>query len=301
MKKIKKLAAAALSAALAASALAAVSPAASAEWVKTKAGYSYKDDGTGERLTGWQTVSGEKYYFNKEGVALTGWRKINGDTYYFNASKRGKMLTGWAKISGKQYYFGSDGVMRTGWVKIKGSTYYFGTNGVMLAGNSYRIGEKVYSFGADGKLVYTSAALGCNALSITKSLSFGKTTVKQLEKNFPYEDYVADETGIMFMPTETCMGFYLCNDREQIVSCMLMYADISNIDEARPFFTEAGWQLSDTREIEDTVTEMYISPDGNIFGFVTLEDGIALVVVGSSDNADDMYYEIFEDMENNAG
>ena len=297
MKTMRKPAAVMLSAAMALSALAVTAPEASAEWVKSKSGYSYKDDGTGERLKGWQTIAGDKFYFNKDGIALTGWKKINGDTYYFNASKRGKMLTGWAKIGGKQYYFGTDGVMRTGWVTLKGSTYYFGTTGVMLSGNSYKIDGKIYTFGKDGRLVYSSAALGCNALSVTNGVTFGKTTVPELEKKLPYEDYEADETGILFMPTDTSLGCYLCSEENVIGGCMLMYTDISDIKEVRPFFTEAGWSLTDTKDIEDSLTEMYVSPDGSVFGYAIVEDDIAMIMVGSYDNVDELYYEFFEELE----
>ena len=84
----------------------------SAQWVHSSSGYSYRDDGTGEKLTGWQSIGGEVYYFNDKGIALTGWQKIDGSKYYFSASQKGRMMTGKARINGKVYDFGEDGILK---------------------------------------------------------------------------------------------------------------------------------------------------------------------------------------------
>ena len=146
-----KTAAALLASVIALSSTAVLSADVSAEWVKSGSSYSYKDDTTGKKLTGWQEIDGGKYYFGKDGKALTGWTKINGDRYYFSAAKKGRMLTLWAKIGGKQYYFGNDGVMRTGWVKLSGKTYYFGNDGVMRTGR-IKLDGRIYDFGMSGVL-----------------------------------------------------------------------------------------------------------------------------------------------------
>ena len=66
----RKIASALMAAVLAASALPVMSATASAAWVKSESGYSYKDDTTGKKLTGWQTIDGSKYYFDKNGYAV---------------------------------------------------------------------------------------------------------------------------------------------------------------------------------------------------------------------------------------
>lgn len=49
----RRLISAAAAAVMAVSALPAMSASASAVWVKSDSGYSYKDDTTGKKLTGW--------------------------------------------------------------------------------------------------------------------------------------------------------------------------------------------------------------------------------------------------------
>ena len=136
IKMNKRLTALCMSAVMALAAVPALGTGVSAEWVKSSSGYSYKDDTSGKKLTGWQTIGGKKYYFDKNGIALTGWYKIGDSKYYFIGSKKGQMATGWVKVSGKQYYFGTDGKMRTGKLKINGKTYNFGTDGALKASNT---------------------------------------------------------------------------------------------------------------------------------------------------------------------
>ncbi|MCM1579681.1 MAG: hypothetical protein NC078_12890 [Ruminococcus sp.] len=296
MNKSQKLLSIALSAAMALSSASLASVNASAEWVKSGDGCSYKDDGTGEKLTGWQTIGGETYYFDKNGCTLTGWKIINGDTYFFNGSKKGKMLTGWARIGGKQYYFGSDGVMRKGWIKIKGSTYYFASDGVMLTG-TYRISGKVYTFGSDGRLTYTSAALGCTVGTVTKGVVFGSSSMEEVYDMLPFEDKeMSEEDGmIAFIPAEECIGMYLFNEDGTAGGVMLMYDGIGSMEEAEPFFTEAGWKYEESHRLDDSVIELYMSPDGSAFGYIVAENGMALITVASCDDIDGLYYDVLED------
>lgn len=282
MKKIKRTAAVTLSAAMALSAMAAVSPAASAEWVKSKEGYSYKDDGTGKKLTGWQVIGDSKYCFDKNGIAMTGWKKINGDRYYFNASKKGKMLTGWAKISGKQYYFGSDGVMRTGWIKINGKTYYFGSDGVMLAGNSYKIGGRIYTFGADGVMTaQSSAADGFNIDSLMDGLDYGMTK-KDVKKSMPYagnESYSANGLLMVDVGSDDYLGAYVFDSDDELCSYAVMFTYEADISEAEKLFENAGWEYLDQT---DTGT-LYVSPDYNSFGVALVNDDTTASMVYSYD------------------
>lgn len=112
MKKINiKLASIALSSLMSLSAITALAADTSAEWTETYGKYSYTDNETGKKLTGWQDIDGSRYYLGKNGVMRTGWIKINGKTYYFG--KNGKMRTGKCKIGNKIYDFGSDGIMKS--------------------------------------------------------------------------------------------------------------------------------------------------------------------------------------------
>lgn len=301
MNSSKKMLAAALSAAMALSGVTVMSGGASADWSKTADGYVYRDVISGKSLTGWQTIGGGRYYFNKQGAALTGWKIIGRDTYFFNSAEHGKMLTGWAAIGGKRYYFGDDGVMRTGWVTIDGDTYYFTEKGICLHGNAYLIDGAVYSFDESGRLTEVRSAPGYNVLTVTDNVSFGDSTVDEVLKVLPFERKETDGMDIAFAPDDGSMGFYLFNEEGKAAVCMIMFTDISDIDRVRPFFTEAGWLLEDTRRITGTVTEMYVSQDQDIFGFVTSDGGMALAAVGAYDDVDALYYELFDGYENEYG
>ena len=102
------------------------------------------------RLTGWQTVNGQRYYLNTDGTAQTGWftisgkiyygeptttdtilkgtlakgaKEIAGETYVFHTTQFYR-LTGWQTVNGQRYYLNTDGTARTGWFTISGKTYY---------------------------------------------------------------------------------------------------------------------------------------------------------------------------------
>ncbi|MDE6592444.1 MAG: hypothetical protein K2K57_05190 [Oscillospiraceae bacterium] len=280
MKKMKKTAAVILSAAMALSAVSATSVGVSAEWVKSKSGYSYKDDATGKKLTGWQTISGSKYYFDKNGIALTGWKIINGDTYYFNGSKKGKMLTGWAKISGKQYYFGSDGVMRKGWIKIKGNTYYFGSDGVMLTG-TYKISGKVYTFGEDGKLTATAKDTSFAIDSLMDGLEFGMTK-NQVKKNMPYSgNYTFSATGLLMvdLDSDDYVGAYVFDADGELCCYAVMFTGDADVSDAEVLFDNAGWEDMG----ESGSGRIYASPDYSAFGVAAKDNGTTAAMVYSFD------------------
>jgi hypothetical protein len=173
---------------MALSVIAAVPADASAEWVKTSSGYSYKDDTTGKKLTGWKTIDGSKFYFDKKGIAYSGFKTINNDTYYFIPTKRGKMATGWRTISKKRYYFGKDGVMRTGWVTLSGNKYYFTEKGYAATGN-VKIDGTTYNF--DSRGVLQGKATKDSTAKITFGTSYDKA-MKTLKKRYDicegYED-----------------------------------------------------------------------------------------------------------------
>ncbi|MDR0992368.1 MAG: hypothetical protein LBL87_05655 [Ruminococcus sp.] len=78
------------------------------------------------------------------------WVKEDGKTYWTDAD--GEKAKGFEEIDGSTYYFKSkDGAMATGWMKIGGKYYYFSkSSGKMLAGKTYKIDGKTYTFGADG-------------------------------------------------------------------------------------------------------------------------------------------------------
>lgn len=95
-------------------------------------GKVYCFDEKGYRLSGWQTINGEKYYFGKsaEGwMYCSKWVSYKNKLYYLN--KKGTTPYGWRTLSGKRYYFTRSGYAVTGKKSIGGTDYYFNAQGVL--------------------------------------------------------------------------------------------------------------------------------------------------------------------------
>lgn len=277
----KKLLSLTMAAVMSLSAVSAMSAGVSAEWVKSSSGYSYKDDSTGKKLTGWQTIGSGKYYFNSKGIALTGWKKINGDTYYFNAAKKGKAITSWATIGGSKYYFGKDGVMRTGWIKLSGKTYYFGNDGKMRTG-TLKISGKTYNFGKDGVLKSTASAS-------SKSNSKLNAPMKNLKWGMSFDevssrvssDVIALPPMLISYDLDTYKkdGFvyYLFSDDDELTAYgnMNVYSKTA-VKEMQGMFTDDGWKYEDS-------TSMKKDGKTNYIYLYTKDNNVGCVMYNSSD------------------
>lgn len=121
-------------------------------WVAYKGKWYYTDKVTGDRLTGWQTISGVKHYFRKAGAYLirSGLWKIDGKYYYFQSGKNrltdGVPATGWKTVNGKDYYFKEDGSALSGFQTLDGYTYYFRAKIYYKATGWLTINKKRYHF-----------------------------------------------------------------------------------------------------------------------------------------------------------
>ncbi len=175
---------------------------ASAQWVHSSNGYSYRDDGTGEKLTGWQAIQGETYYFDSNGIALTGWQVIGGDTYYFSSSNKGKMMTGKVKINGKTYEFGDDGV-------LIGST----------SGTTKSASKKATT-------KTTTKTKNKNPSKFPDGLKYGMSlsSVKKQLKGYDYKiDYSDDRTMIMYQSGSDFHIIYITDDYGYCMHSLLKY------------------------------------------------------------------------------
>jgi hypothetical protein len=175
---------------------------ASAEgWGKTEDGKSYFELNDKKKLTGFCNIDGSVYYFDNKGMMVTGNQTINGYNYSFGSD--GKMMLGWKKnSSGDTLYFDTvTGVRSRGFCEIDKSTYYFLASGVMLKDGSYKINNKTYTFGKDGKLsaktpyvpvTYTGTLMGIDlGDSFTDIHGNGRLgeyyrTLKELETGYLY-------------------------------------------------------------------------------------------------------------------
>lgn len=142
---------------------------ASAVWVKSESGYSWRDEGSDEYVTGWKTINKKTYYFGNDGIALTGWNWVDGHRYYFISSDKGRMATGWVKMSGEKYYFGSNGVLRTGVQIIGDEMYYFDKKGRLYSDCNIMRSGKVYKINKKG-IVTNRAEIEDKLMSIDKPL-----------------------------------------------------------------------------------------------------------------------------------
>ena len=127
------------------------------------------------RIDGWYQA-GDKWYYLSAGSVISSMRLMidgnvyyvaydgtmvkstiadytEGGRYYFNADgKADKSLRGWKKINGKWFFFGQNGVAMTEWVTSGSNTYYIDYSAGMVTGYAV-IGDKLYQFGSDGKLI----------------------------------------------------------------------------------------------------------------------------------------------------
>lgn len=189
----KLLLSSALAFSVAVSGLTAVS--ASAVWVKSTEGYSYKDNETGEKLIGWQKINKKIYYFDKDGIACTGWTWVNGKRYYFIASDKGRMAIGWKKISGERYYFGKDGVVYTGTKIIGTKMYLFDKYGKLYTSRTILLGGKRYIIDENG-VVTNRDEIEAKLFELDeplKKLKWGMNE-KEIAKAAGIKEYVVSDT-----------------------------------------------------------------------------------------------------------
>lgn len=102
------------------------------EWKEIN-GQTYRFDGNGYMLTGWQYIENEWYYMNSSGARLSGcWLELGGVWYYLKED--GKMAVGWQLVGNTWYYMYPSGMMATGWVQVGDAWYYLYPSGAMATG-----------------------------------------------------------------------------------------------------------------------------------------------------------------------
>ncbi len=122
--------------------------------VTKKNGKIYGIDPSGNYLSGWCTIDGNKYYFKKNGQAVTT-NAVIGNVYYkFGSDGICKgTYTGWKNRSGNYYYY-KDGIMKKNcWLTVGGKrTYYLDSNGIRVTGN-VTINGAEYKFDKNGMII----------------------------------------------------------------------------------------------------------------------------------------------------
>ena len=73
--------------------------------------YLFSSDTNSIKLTGPQTINGNRYNLDNNGALHTGWATSNGNKIYNN--QYGYPATSWQTIDGNLYYFNENGIMQT--------------------------------------------------------------------------------------------------------------------------------------------------------------------------------------------
>lgn len=277
VKRYRKGLALAMSVAMAVSVMTALSGLAGAEWENAGDGLCYRDDKTGERLTGWQDIRDGKYvcnesdkrlhalkgkyFFDESGIALTGWQDIDGYTYFFRQDT-GEMVTSWVKSPKGRYYFGSDGILRRGWKWINGGIYCFGDSGLMITGDRV-IDGRTYTFDDEGRL--TDPAYGKMTLDgFFQGISIGMTE-KEARKN-SFLDLSSSRDGeLEFTSPFSDVPGQLSFDKDGgLIKITVNEPKLST----KELFAGGDWELADEYSIEyphDYLTEkLFLSKDGSM-------------------------------------
>ena len=113
----------------------------------------YYHDADGKMHYGWLQDGNTWYYMHPdEGWMITNTELFIDDNYYrFNTD--GTMFTGWYQDGDEKCYYAGNGLLIEQWLELDGSWYFFDGNGHMYFGATYRIGDDMYHFDKDGKMV----------------------------------------------------------------------------------------------------------------------------------------------------
>lgn len=106
-------------------------------------------DQSGNNVTGWQTINGQKYYFGKDGYAVIGQQTIDNKLYFFNDDGTAA-LDKKVNIGDFLYFFDKDGAAQTGFVELTENKvqqkYYFGPKDYKAVKGLQQIDGKTYYF-----------------------------------------------------------------------------------------------------------------------------------------------------------
>lgn len=302
VKRYRKGLVLAMSAAMAVSVMTALSGLAGAEWENAGDGLCYRDDKTGERLTGWQDIRNGKYvynesdkrlhalkgkyFFDESGIALTGWQDIDGYTYFFRRDT-GEMVTSWSKSPKGRYYFGSDGVLRRGWKWINGGIYCFDGSGLMITGDRV-IDGRTYSFDDEGRL--TDPAYDEMTLNdFLRGISIGMTEKEARENTLLDLCSSRDGTLEFTSPFSDVPGKLSFDQNGQLYE-LTIYEPKLGTDE---LFAGGDWEFTDEIFAEYPhfyLTErLFLSKDGNMGAFYESAGEENCITIASREDTEQLW------------
>ena len=123
-------------------------------------------DQSGNNVTGWQTINGQKYYFGKDGYAVIGQQTIDNKLYFFNDDGTAA-LDKKVNIGDFLYFFGKDGAAQTGFVELTENKvqqkYYFGPKDYKAVKGLQQIDGKTYYFDPESYQMWRNKTLTLGA------------------------------------------------------------------------------------------------------------------------------------------
>jgi glucan-binding YG repeat protein len=205
------------------------------QFLKLSSGLYYLDS-SGKRVTGWQTIDGDRYCFATNGRAFTGWRTINGNRYFFNVltgaayrnllykNSDGTVLryfdsngvlavNKWVTHDSKTYYMDSDGVAVKGWYTKNGDRYYFSSVNFAMYKNMLHKSSTGYIryFDEDGVLAVRKWVTYNNKTYYMNSAGYA---VKSQFLTLSGKTYYFDQEGVLYKGWLTLNGkrYYLSSN-----------------------------------------------------------------------------------------
>lgn len=170
--------------------------------------FLYTDNGYPMTNQFMELEDGTVCYVDKNGQKVTGWQTIHGDRYYFYED--GAMARDMVSIGDKVWYLNEDGYVYEGWRHVNGESYYFDEYGMMYTDMTAEIDGEEYTFDSYGRASSASIAQEetANAGSSTASgSSSASSTPAYTDKTFAASgDVVANAYAIMNSGTPYVYG-----------------------------------------------------------------------------------------------
>lgn len=237
------------------------------QWQQIEGNWYYFDAESGNLVTGWLELEGQRYYLASDGIRQTGWLELEDGTYYLDPADAA-METGWQEIEDGTYYLDGDGRLVLGWADIDDGRYYLTGSGELITGwlsqeeGIYYLEEGIMAtgwtetidglsyLGQDGLLCsgWTDTPEGRFFLSENGHISTGWTDTPEGRCYFDEDGFLA--TGW----TETPEGTLYLDENGQCVTGWL------DTDEGRYYLNESSMVTTGWLELDGI--RYYLREDG---------------------------------------
>ncbi len=260
------------------------------------------------RLTGWQTINGQRYYLDTDGTARTGWftlsgktyygepetkdnvlkgtlakgaREINDQTYVFHSSQYYR-LTGWQTVGTQRFYLNTNGTAKTGWFRVGGKSYYAQKETNVIDGI-------LKGTVAKGKTTISETLIDSasgNEITTTETYYFHPSQYYKMTgwQTIGKDRYYFDENGVMETGWFEVGGYDYYATPEGIVAKGLVELPYGTDGEKKFYYFDnnyrlkTGWYTINGKKYfftaADTPEECYATYEGSVsHGWMTMKNG----------------------------